>query len=384
MKTRRLDFKFTPLQLSVSMTLVGGVPNEQTYDADIPEYAPDYSLTPLAIQPTVGIIDRDGVLPSGSVNSQLTDVAWYRVIDGVEQTTPLVNTPNKQIVTYVGDETGKLLWYQNAAPQKPIVLRFKAKYLDTRTGEVRNINQEVSITCRNATLYKPVLLLSCGDRFYNPLRDEALVTVTASLRLGTEACDKSKRQFVWDMLRSTGYYTSITDDDLEVCVSADGDSVTLDQSVMGEKCSLRCRARYSATGNPSAVALTDASPAKVITFARRIPSFDYEYVGVTDNLAPDTESIKPEAYIYDNAGKIPNAERYLMPFWYMGANLSATKIDYLLKGHGMQPTLPTDLIDPSRGAVMALDVKILDPLALAADADGKVFTDADGTPFVWH
>ena len=384
MKTRRLDFKFTPLQLSVSMTLVGGVPNEQTYDADIPEYAPDYSLTPLAIQPTVGIIDRDGVLPSGSVNSQLTDVAWYRVIDGVEQATPLVNTPNKQIVTYVGDETGKLLWYQNAAPQKPIVLRFKAKYLDTRINEVRNINQEVTITCRNATLYKPVLLLSCGDRFYNPLRDESLVTVTASLRLGTEACDKSKRQFVWEMLRTTGYYTSITDDDLEVSVSTDGDSVTLDQSLMGEKCSLRCRARYSATGNPSAVALTDASPAKVITFARRIPSFDYEYVGVTDNLAPDTESIKPEAYIYDNAGKIPNAERNLLPLWYMGANLSATKIDYRLKGHGMQPTLSTDLIDPSRGAVMALDVKILDPLALAADADGKVFTDADGTPFVWH
>lgn len=68
----------------------------------------------------------------------------------------------------------------------------------------------------------------------------------------------------------------------------------------------------------------------------------------------------------------------------MGANLSATKIDYRLKGHGMQPTIKTDLVDPSRGAVMALDVKILDPLALAADADGKVFTDADGTPFVWH
>ena len=44
MKTRRLDFKFTPLQLSVSMTLEGSVPNEQTYDADSGEYAPDYCL----------------------------------------------------------------------------------------------------------------------------------------------------------------------------------------------------------------------------------------------------------------------------------------------------------------------------------------------------
>lgn len=383
MKTRRLDFKFTPLQLSVSMTLEGSVPNEQTYDADSGEYAPDYSLTPAAIKPTVGIIDRDGILQSGCVNSQLTDVSWCRVVDGVEQTT-LVNATNQQVITFSGDDTGKILWYQNAQPQNPITLRFKAKFLDTRTGEVRNITQDISFTCRNATLYKPVLLLSCGDRFYNPMRDESLATVTASLRLGTEECAKAKRKFAWQMLRNTGYYTDITDDDLEVSVSADGDSITIDQSLMGERCSLRCRARYSATGNPSAVALTDASPTKVITFARRIPSFDYDYMGVTDNLPPGTTSIQPEAYIYDNAGKIPDAERNLLPLWYMGANLSATKIDYRLKGHGMQPTIKTDLVDPSRGAVMALDVKILDPLALAADADGKVFTDADGTPFVWH
>lgn len=322
-------------------------------------------------------------MQSGCVNSQLTDVSWCRVVDGVEQTT-LVNATNQQVITFSGDDTGKILWYQNAQPQKPITLRFKAKFLDTRTGEVRNITQDISFTCRNATLYKPVLLLSCGDRFYNPMRDESLATVTASLRLGTEECAKAKRKFAWQMLRYTGYYTDITDDDLEVSVSADGDSITIDQSLMGERCSLRCRARYSATGNPSAVALTDASPTKVITFARRIPSFDYDYMGVTDNLPPSTTSIQPEAYIYDNAGKIPDAERNLLPLWYMGANLSATKIDYRLKGHGMQPTIKTDLVDPSRGAVMALDVKILDPLALAADADGKVFTDADGTPFVWH
>ena len=147
MKTRRLDFKFTPLQLSVSMTLEGSVPNEQTYDADSGEYAPDYSLTPAVIKPTVGIIDRDGILQSGCVNSQLTDVSWCRVVDGVEQTT-LVNATNQQIITFSGDDTGKILWYQNAQPQKPITLRFKAKFLDIRTGEVRNITQDFPFTCR--------------------------------------------------------------------------------------------------------------------------------------------------------------------------------------------------------------------------------------------
>lgn len=384
MKTRRLDFKYTPLQVNKSITLVGGVPNEQTYDADTGEYSPDYSLTPLAIQPTVGVIDVDQVLESGCVNSLLTDVSWYKVEGGVESKTPLTTVTDKQVIITSGDSTGKILWYQNAQPQSPITLRFKAKFLDPRTNEVHNIIMDMPVTCRNATQYKPMLLLSSGDSYYNPLRDPDKQVIKAYLRLGSKECDTAKRQFVWELLRSTGYYTEVTSDDYEVTIASDGASVTLDRTLMGDKCSLRCRARYSASGNPAAVTLTDASPFKTVNIVRRIPSFDFDFLGVTDRIDPGTESVSPEAYIYDNQGKLPNPERDLLPLWYMGANISATGIQYLLKAHGMQPTIPTDLMDPNRGAILALDVKILAPLALASDADGKVFVDADGTPFVFH
>ena len=42
------------------------------------------------------------------------------------------------------------------------------------------------------------------------------------------------------------------------------------------------------------------------------------------------------------------------------------------------------LSSSDRGAILALEVKDLDPLALAMDADGKVFVDADGNPFIFH
>ena len=99
MKQIRFDFKYQPLQVNKSVTLGGGVPNEQTYDADSGEFSPDYSLVPVCIKPIVGIIDRDLILTNGSVNAQLTDVSWRRVIDGVEEKTALVNTAGKYVIT---------------------------------------------------------------------------------------------------------------------------------------------------------------------------------------------------------------------------------------------------------------------------------------------
>lgn len=181
MKYKRLDIKYTPLQVHYSKSVSGSVPLEQTYDADQDEYSPDYRLTPCALQPVISMIDRDGILKSGRVNSELTDIAWYRVVDGVEGNA-LVTIPKQHVITSSGNDAGKLLWYINAAPQKPILLRFKAKYLDTRTNEVRNITMDYSINCKNATIYKPTLLLSSGDRYYNPLRDTDKQVISASLR----------------------------------------------------------------------------------------------------------------------------------------------------------------------------------------------------------
>ncbi len=65
---------------------------------------------------------------NGRVNSELTDIAWYRVENGVEGNA-LVTTPKKYVITSSGNDAGKLLWYINGAQKKPILLRFKAKFL---------------------------------------------------------------------------------------------------------------------------------------------------------------------------------------------------------------------------------------------------------------
>lgn len=383
MKYKRLNFKYTPLQVNTSKTISGSVPLEQTYDANQDEYSPDYRLTPCALQPVISIIDRDGILPSGRVNSELTDIAWYRVENGVEGNA-LVSTPRKHVITSSGNDAGKLLWYVNAAPQKPILLRFKAKYLDSRTNKIYRIMMDYSINCKNATLYKPTLLLSSGDRYYNPLRDTDKQVISASLRLGSEECAKEKRLFIWEILRDRGQFSAITADDLEIKVSADGTSVTLDRSLMGKRICIRCRAKFSADGNPASVDLSDATPNRIVNIVRRIPFYDYDILDTVDEVLPDTKVVNPAATISDNVGEIANPTRELQVLWWMAPNNSVHFENAVLVGHGMSPSVPTELLDPNRGAILALEVKDLDPLALAMDADGKVFVDADGNPFIFH
>lgn len=383
MKYKRLDFKYTPLQVNTSKTISGSVPLEQTYDANQNEYTPNYELTPCALQPVISIIDRDGILPSGRVNSELTDIAWYRVENGVEGNA-LVTTPQKHVITSSGNDAGKLLWYVNVALQKPILLRFKAKYLDSRTNKIHRIMMDYSINCKNATLYKPTLLLSSGDRYYNPLRDTDKQVISASLRLGSEECAKEKRLFIWEILRDRGQFSAITADDLEIKVSADGTSVTLDRSLMGKRICIRCRAKFSADGNPASVDLSDATPNRIVNIVRRIPFYDYDILDTVDEVLPDTKVVNPAATISDNVGEIANPTRELQVLWWMAPNNSIHFENAVLVGHGMSPRVPTDLLDPNRGAILALEVKDLDPLALAMDADGKVFVDADGNPFIFH
>ena len=74
MKTKRFDFNYRPLQINVCLAVDGSVPGQQNYDVDTAAYTPDYTITPLVLQPTVSMMDRDEILQPGKVNSKLANV----------------------------------------------------------------------------------------------------------------------------------------------------------------------------------------------------------------------------------------------------------------------------------------------------------------------
>lgn len=381
MKTRRFDFNFRPLQINIGFAVDGSVPNKQNYDADTGTYTPDYTLTPLIIQPQVSCMDKDEFLAAGSINHQLANVKWYEIVGGVSTLIQSTNT-NYEITT-TGGQAGRIKVKKNAQPRVPITLEFHAEYSDPRTGQLHTIVRTFSVTCGNSTVFAPQLVLDAADQtIYNPLTDPNTQTVHASLRLGVNECATANRLFVWEIYRAdTNTWTAVGTDttlDYDVEVAADGASCTVNRALMGTELYLRCRAKYDLGGNPSSVALTDASPSKIIAFIRRIPKFEHDITGVPVNIPVGILAIAPVASIWNATGAIQDPERELLPLWYIATNKASGTLSYTQVAHGLTPTVPTTAMSASYGAVIGLDVKDVGPLCAFEDSDGTVFEDSDG------
>ncbi|WP_290158711.1 hypothetical protein [uncultured Duncaniella sp.] len=381
MKTRRFDFNFRPLQINIGFAVDGSVPNKQNYDADTGTYTPDYTLTPLIIQPQVSCMDKDEFLAAGSINHQLANVKWYEIVGGVSTLIESTNTSYEVIAS--GGQAGRIKVKKNAQPKVPITLEFHAEYSDPRTGQLHTIVRTFSVTCGNSTVFAPQLVLDAADQtLYNPLTDPDTQVVHASLRLGVNECATVNRLFVWEIFRAdSSTWTEVGTDttlDYDVTVAADGASCTVNRNLMGTELYLRCRAKYDIGGNPSSIALTDAAPCKVVTFVRRIPKFEFDVTGVPVNIPVGILAIAPEASIWDANGAIQNPERELLPLWYIATNKASGTLSYTQVAHGLKPTVPTKAMSTSYGAVVGLDVKDVGPLCAFEDTDGAVFEDADG------
>ncbi len=381
MKTRRFDFNFRPLQINIGFAVDGSVPNKQNYDADTGTYTPDYTLTPLIIQPQVSCMDKDEFLAAGSINHQLANVKWYEIVGGVSTLIESTNT-NYEVITS-GGQAGRIKVKKNAQPKVPITLEFHAEFSDLRTGQLHTIVRTFAVTCGNSTMFAPQLILDAADQtIYNPLTDPDTQTVHASLRLGVNECATDNRIFVWEIYRAdSGTWTEVGTDttlDYDVTVAADGASCTVNRNLMGTELYLRCRAKYDMGGNPSSVALTDAAPCKIVAFIRRIPKFEFDVTGVPVNIPVGILAITPEASIWNAKGAIQNPERELLPLWYIATNKASGTLSYTQVAHGLKPTVPTKTMSASYGAVIGLDVKDVGPLCAFEDTDGVVFEDADG------
>lgn len=132
MKTRRFDFNYRPLQLTYGISVFGSVPGKQDYNADEDTYTPDYTITPLVLQPSVSIRDKDEVLESGNVNAELANVKWYE-----GSSTSPIGTENTDFeIVQDGDTKGQIKIKKNASVNNPITMRFYGEYVDSRTGQI--------------------------------------------------------------------------------------------------------------------------------------------------------------------------------------------------------------------------------------------------------
>lgn len=381
MKTKRFDFNFRPLQINVCMSVEGSVPDVQNYDADTDEYTPDYTITPLTIQPGISRLDKDEILSAGRVNQDLANIRWYEVSSNGTKT--LIEASNTSYeITASGGTAGRIKVKKNAKPQLTINLLFTAEYTDTRTNQIHTLQASFQVQCKNATSYIPQLVLDAAPQtIYDPLTDEDTQVVHASLKLGANECPTANRLFVWEKFRSDNTWTQVGTDttlDYDVSVSSDGATCTVNRTLMGTELYLRCRAKYDKNGSPSGVTLGNSSPERIISFIRRIPKYEYDISGLPVNIPAGILSIAPEAKIWNTKGDVADPEKELLPLWYIATNKQTGSLSYSPIAHGIAPILPTDALSDLYGAVVGLDVKDVGPACAWEDSDGQLFEDSDG------
>jgi hypothetical protein len=377
MRKYRFDFNFAPLTFTHSLMVSGSVPAQQTYNADEDEYVPDYKVTPLVLLPQVGIIDPDGVLLSGNVNGQLTNIQWTEYTGGSKQVISSTNTD--YTLTTAGQDAGKLIVRRNAKEQSPITLEFSAEYHDSRTGQVTTIVEHILVSCKSATTIPTLRLTAAETSVYNPLRDSNKQQVKATLYLEKKVCPTENRLFVWEVMRD-GAWATLGEHNLDYfgTVSSDTTTLTLDKELMGAGVSIRCRARYSNAGAPATVELSEASPQCIINFVRRLPTLDYDIVNVPENLPNGQMYIYPRVAVRDACGILTDPSAVLTPIWYAATNKASGTLAYTEVARGYEPTLSTSCLHATYGAVISVDLEDAGPWMVWLDSDGKALTDQDG------
>ena len=384
MKTKRFDFNWKPLQLQISFAVDGSVPGKQNYNADTQEYTPDYTLTPFILQPVISILDKDEVLAAGRVNHALTNIRWYEISNGAKK---LIASDNADYeITTSGSNAGRIKVQRNAEPKFPITLAFYAEYIDSRNGQVLVIQGSYLVSCGNASDTVRVELDAADQTIFNPLSDAQTQTITATVFLGDTICDASKYSLVWEVLGDDNVWrTAETDAVMDYDITINGNTATINRWLMGTEMHLRCRAKYSADGEPDNVELTEASPAAEVAFIRRIPKYEFDITGVPYNIPAGLLTVAPTATISTTNGEITDAEKELLPIWYIATNKASGSLSYSQVAHGANPIIETTKMDSNYGAVIGLDVVDRGYAGAFTDAaDGAVFCDADGSVLIIH
>lgn len=374
-KQKKLTVRYRPLQTSCNIEVVGSVPAKQVYQADLKEYTPDYSITPLTLYPRCNATDPDAVNKVGVVNASLTNMKWYEVVGGVK--TLITSTTTGYAIVADGTSKGQITVSKNVSTLQPVTLEFYAEYIDTRTGMVYIYQMSQLIMAIDGTAAVPSLLVDCATtEIWNPVRQKTTErTISYKVVAATDDVTDRCNFFLYRLIDDTGALEEITDgngdNDWEY-VSKTDTSYTLDLNYIGDEMTFVIKATYDPDGAPSTNP-DDAVMEWRGKFVRRIPKLWCDWEGVPNEVANGTSVIYPKPIVTDSIGNIDLPEEMFRFFWYTSMNngSSWTKVADI-----KAPSIPfTD------GMMLKLEVEDRGAYCVVTDADGNVVC-VDGTPVI--
>ena len=250
-----------PLSFNADMEIVSGN-NVQTYNADLSEYEPDRSLSPLILMPAAYAYDPEG---GSSFTGTISGIEWF---DGAPDATKS-NKISDGTDYEIGDGTEEgfpkyaLKVKKNVPVESPMEIYAEAYFNDPRTGKTVKFEASIKLYTNQYDSFSYNLKLDQAEKWIiDPLQEVAdtdgnwMHTVTAQLYNGTEAVADANAAYWWDILEN-GTWRAVTDDDIDLfldCKDSSGNYTKVlkfDARLITEE-SFRCRAAYYEGTRPGA------------------------------------------------------------------------------------------------------------------------------------
>lgn len=363
---------YSPVTMSHGLTTEGGKGSMQQFDITTGTWLPDWTKAWVVIRPWLNVTDPDGLTPSG--DKAWTNPRWFLTEDGTERE---ITTGADFTVTDSGEDAGVLVVKRNASPGTPLTLRFEGEYVDTARGSVRKVVMTQTLICESVTPPLTLTLDQPETFWFDPVRSTSRdIVVKASLRAGETEIEAAKREFVWEMKRPDGTWsapgTEATDEDVDI--SADGTEAHIHLDLIGYRLELRCRAKYDADGNPSAVVLDADAPTASMVIVRRMRKV--MPVGLMPKrISPGQKSVQAEAVINDGLGNIQNPDDFFQISWYTATGQANGSLSYgsTPVATGSKVDIPTADVTKAYGGKVRIGVSDRGPLKYLT-IDGKVLT----------
>lgn len=375
-------FIFTPYDISLSIENNGGVPSTQSVNS-IGTLYPDYTITPLTLDPVLSVFDPDTGESLGNDMENAATVVWQQ-IEG-NTVTEITSSNSAYTIASAGANRGRLQLKQNLSASGTRVLRCKVSYFDPRRGETVEHVATYKVTRRNDASARPRLRLDVPRALeYNPLRDSSEIKITARLTSPGKSWKAPVNcGFIWEKWTGSAWRRILSPSDAgyeimdyDVSISGDTSYITVSRDRMGSELRIRCRAWYldPQTNNPVgalSASFNGVAPTDEV-FLKRNAKFKVDVQNVGWRMSNGTRSVRPKAVISD-IGNIENVSE--LDFRWKAGMSGATLKDVAT---GQNPEISVPLAS-SGTFEMDLDVKDRGSWCAAQTADGKILTLPDGS-----
>lgn len=391
MKLSRIDFNYTALRPIMGLEPTGSVPSTQKYNAARQEYVPDYVNLPLVLKFRASILDKDGILPGGDINSSLNNVTATMNIDGEET---LLQTGSDFTVITQGENAGQVTVKRNMPRGKAVQIRVTADYTDPRTKQVIKFTGSHNLYCNIETINEN-MFIEGGTTIFNPLKvrngsreQPEVLSMKAHHRCGEQETepDADRLKFVWMLKREDGNFTEVGSSKLDYFCKVSGvsgETITIDRSLMRYGYTLKCYAVFSPDGDVANAQIQATTPNDTISCIRKLPKFDYEPVGLPGYIPPGQLYIYPSVAVKTSKAVVENIDDVFDVKWYAAVNTHSSAESFAHVGSGSNPELDTTRMNAERGMLVGVEMVDAGPRMPAVDSDGAIITDSDGSIILW-